>query len=123
MINIVKKKKKERLERIEKARRLVKAWELSRECKKFLRENTTAWIDPDHEMEKKRQEEKRQEQRERAEAAKERFLEGQGRKRRMRMIREMLSKIPKAEAERIKCELRSEENKEFAEIKKNIWRK
>ena len=48
------------MERIEKARRLVKAWELSRECKKFLRENTTAWIDPDHDMEKKWQEEKRQ---------------------------------------------------------------
>ena len=35
----------------------------------------------------------------------------------------MLSRIPKTEAERIEGEVKREESKEFAEMKKNIWRK
>ena len=58
----VERENKARIERIEKAERLSKAWDLSRECRRFLRENATAWIDHDHEMEKRRKEEKKQEQ-------------------------------------------------------------
>ena len=74
-------------------------------------------------MEQKKEEEKKLEQRERAEAAKEKFLEDHRRKTRMRLIKEMLSRIPKTEAERIEGEVKREESKEFAEMKKNIWRK
>ena len=59
----------------------------------------------------------------RAETAKEKFLEIHRRKTRIRSIKEMLSRIPKTEAERIECEMKREENREFAEMKKNIWKK
>ena len=114
---------KARMERIEKAERLSKAWDLSRECRKFLRENATAWIDHEHEMEKRRKEEKKQEQRNKAKAEKEKFKEDYNRKTRMRTIREMLSQIPRVEAEKIENDVRRDERKELSEMKQNIWKK
>ena len=117
------KEKKDRLERIAKARKLEKVWELSRECSRFLKENTTTWIDHNHAMEHRKKEEQKLEQKERAKAAKQKFLEDHTRKTRMRSIQEMLRRIPKNEAERIEDEVKSAERRELAEMKKNIWRK
>merc|ERR1711954_221590 len=41
----------------------------------------------------------------------------------MRTIREMLSQIPRVEAERIKDDVRRDERRELAEMKQNIWKK
>ena len=88
-----------------------------------MRENATAWIDHEHDMEKRRKEEKKQEQRDRARAEKEKFMDGYNRKARMRTIREMLSQIPRVEAERIEDDVRRDERRELAEMKQNIWKK
>ena len=119
----VEREEKARIERIEKAERLIKVWDLSRECRRFLKENSTAWIDHEHDMEKRKKEEKKQEQRDRARAEKEKFMDGHNRKTRMRTIREMLSQIPRVEAERIEDDVRRDERREFAEMKQNIWKK
>ena len=61
--------------------------------------------------------------RNRARAEKEKFMDGYKRRTRMRTIREMLSQIPRVEAEKIEDDVRRDERRELAEMKQNIWKK
>ena len=108
------------LEKIKKAERLEQVWALSKECRKFIRENTTVWIDHDHEMERLREEEKRNAQKEKAKRKQEEFQIGRERKMKVRKIEEMLVKIPRVEAERIEKEVKQGERQELLEMRKTL---
>ena len=56
-----------RLEKIEKARRLQRSWELTKRCREILKENCNAWIERDEKRIKGEKERKRQEQIQKAE--------------------------------------------------------
>ena len=122
-LEMLRKQEEDRLKKIEKAEKLEQVWALSKECRRFLKENTTVWIDHNHEMERIGEEERKLAKKEKAKRKKEEFLEGQERKRKVRTITEMLTKIPKVEAERIEQEVRKGEKLELQEMKKNIWKK
>ena len=112
-----------RLQKIEKAKRLSKGWEMMRECKRIIGENSTKWKTLTDRREEVEIEEGRQIQLEKAEAKKKEFKKKMMINDKNKKITEMLSTIPKTEKERIEGEIRREENRELKEIKENLWKK
>ena len=114
---------KTRLEKIEKARRLTRGWEMTRLCKEIIKENAKGWEERRKEAEVEEKQKERREQLDKANSKKKRFKEKEEMKARERKITEMLEKIPIVEAEKIEREIRKEEKLELAEIRKNLWKK
>ena len=113
------KEEKDRLEKIDKAKRLEKSWEMSRECRKIIQENTNKWMTMEERKEKMNKDE-----RFKTIATKKRGIQEQKTKNdKLRRIDEMYAAIPKTEEQRIKEEIKREENLELSEMKKNLWKK
>ena len=98
-----------RIQRMERAKKLQKSWELSRECRKILQEMNHNWISLEDRIEEKRESEKREIQVEKATRKGKEYKEKQLIKAKNMKITDMFSSIPKTEARRIEEEVRKEE--------------
>ena len=90
-----------------------------RKCRKIIQENTNKWMT----MEERKEKMQKEERFEMIASKKRRMHENIMKKDNMRTIDEMYAVIPKTEEQRIKEEIRKEENLELSEMKKNLWKK
>ena len=115
--------KKVRDERMEKAKRLEKSWEMLRWLKNEIKENTPNWEKSTEEKkELKRIFEEKSEKIEKAKKKKSEFVEKYIQKK----ILDCMKLLPKTKQEEFeKCEREKEKakRKEIQEIKENLWRK
>ena len=99
-----------RIQRIEKAKKLQKTWELNRECRKIIQDLNYNWISLEDREEERRQTEKREAQLEKARMKKNEYKDKMMIKDKNTKITEMFNSIPKTEAKKIEEEIRKEDN-------------
>ena len=108
---------------MEKAKTLQKSWELNRECRKILQELNSNWVSLEDKIVEQRINEKRDLQIGKAMEKRNKYKEKQLIQEKNQKITDMFEAIPKTEARKIQDDLRAEDNREFREIKANLWRK
>ena len=116
----MRKEEEERIQKIEKAQRLSRGWELNKLCREIIKENTKNWDERDEKVEKERMEKERNDQIEKAKNKQRKFRE---KRENNRKITELLESIPEVEAKKIEKEVKKRENLELNTMRKNIWRK
>ena len=112
---------RKRQERIEKAKREEKCWELARVTRDFIEEcKTNSWIkNKEMRVEKEKAE---REKRERMEKIKRKKIEIESKKKQQTLL-DMMKKLPHKEREVIEIEERKFKKLELQEMKTNLWRK
>ena len=113
-----------RVERIEKARKLQRGWELMRMCKEMIEENGEKWkkTKERRDMEKREELEKRERQR-RAAEKREITMEKIQKKRIQQKITEKLNILPENRRKLIEREEEREKKLLMEEAEKELWRK
>ena len=109
-----------RSEKIERAKKLEKSWELMRLCKEFIQKNSTVWKDEEELRRKKKDEEERKMERLREVARKKGTLRE---KEVQKKITDTLKSLPQEERENFKKREEDSERKEMRNIRENLWKK
>ena len=117
IIERIQKDEEDRKRKIEKAKKLQKSWDFTRECIRLLEEGLSTWKTLEERKEDQEVKNRRENQKEKAEIKKKEYKKKEERKQKCRKINEFFKEIPKTEAARIASEIRKDEMEELTRMK------
>ena len=107
---------------IKKAERMNTSWELARQCRQYITENSNSWRRIDERIEEKEEEERKRQRLLKAAQKKESCMTKDRIRKKQQKITQLLTQIPATEAEEFEAEEKKRDRLEMREINENLWK-